>query len=99
MGQQHRFGATAAPPLLSTAADQRRQLQARRQHQGPDAPGPLQLVGGAAEQIDRQLGQVDGLMADHLDRIDMQPHAGGAAERPELGEGLEAAHLALAPDQ
>ena len=99
MGQQHRFGATAAPPFLRAAADQRGQGNAGGQGQNAHPPRTLQFVGGATEQIHRQLRQVQRQMAHHLNGVDMQAHPGVAAEGPETGQRLQAAHLALTPDQ
>ena len=83
----------------ATAADQRAQLVAPSDHEGSDAPGSLELVGAATEQIHGQIAELKQAMAHHLHRIHVQRHAVAPAKLPRRLNRLQGAHLALPPDQ
>jgi hypothetical protein len=97
--QGHGFGAAPAAGFLPPPANEGLELEIGSHYQGADPPWPLEFVASQAQQIDRKLVEFQRLMAHHLHGIHVQKHASLPAAPANGLDGLEGAHLTLAPDQ
>ena len=93
-----RGGLRAGPKsrLLVPAEQQRRQRNAVADRQGADAQRTAELVRRNAQRIRSKRAETHWQLADDLDGVGVQRHAGGTANRRQIGHGLQHAGVVIA---
>ena len=79
--EQRAFGAGAPPAFVARAVDQRLEPHAAAHVQRTDALGGIELVAGDRQQIDAELVDVGGDLADRLGRVGVEQDAVLAGDR------------------
>ena len=93
--QRHGQGAGPQAPLLAAAMELGGEREGPADRQGTDALGSIELVGAEAEQVDAQLGGLEGKVAHGLGAVAVEGDSPLAAEGADRGQGLEHADFVV----